>query len=79
MTENITELPIPVKVTVQDIDSPVYCERISLKGAKKNSSFVYGAMGKQNARIDSFKSDSLLCEKLDNLENELVSNNSILQ
>ena len=77
MTENITELPLPIKVTIEEIDSPVLCERISLKGARKNSSFLH--TGKQNTRIDSFRSDSLLCDKLDNLENELVSNNSILQ
>lgn len=65
-------------MTIEEIDSPVHYERISLKASRKNPSFIYGAMGKQHLRIDSFKSDSLLCDKLDNLENELVSNNSIL-
>lgn len=76
MTENITQLPLPCSIVVEDIESPsIYYEKICLVGAKKGS----GIGLKKKGNIESFKSDSLLCEKLDNLSNELISNNSILQ
>jgi hypothetical protein len=76
MSENITKLPIPSSIVIIDIESPseIFYERICLNVNRRCSGLK--TMGPLKT-VESFRSDSLLCEKLDNLGDELESNNSV--